>query len=162
MKNIGERVRQRREQLGYSQEEIASACQVTQQAIQQLEDGTVLRPRYIAELADVLKVTIPWLKRGTADTPYPQGGISPSSGFGDSGFKSKRQKIFQMLDDWETLSAKEQDEFLAIALLHKKEDEDGGAGKRGLPETDKNISGGHGKTKAGLPRSTRGSGKAVK
>lgn len=64
MKNIGFRAKERREELRLSQTEVGRACGVTQQAIEKLEAGEVNRPRYLDELATILKTTKLWLKDG--------------------------------------------------------------------------------------------------
>lgn len=64
MSRIGDRVRARRDELGLSQQDLASRCGVTQQAIAQLEDGTTQRPRYILELSAALEVSPRWLLEG--------------------------------------------------------------------------------------------------
>lgn len=64
------------------------------------------------------------LEKLRGDAPLPQGGTKTSGGLGDTGYSGKRRKIFEMLDQWENMTAREQDEFLAIALMHKKGDSD--------------------------------------
>lgn len=59
--NISERVKMRRAELGITQAELASLTGTSQQAIQQLEDGKIRRPRYIVELASALKCDVRWL-----------------------------------------------------------------------------------------------------
>ena len=67
---LADRVRQLRENLGWSQAELAtrvsSICnkKVPQQSLQQLEDGTVGRPRYLPELATTLGVSLNYLLYG--------------------------------------------------------------------------------------------------
>lgn len=60
---IGERVRDRRQQLKMSQAQLGDAVGVSQQAIMALETGAVERPRYLPELAQVLGVDISDLLR---------------------------------------------------------------------------------------------------
>jgi len=62
--DINTRVRQRRIEMGLSQADLAQAVGVKQQNIQQLEDGTVSRPRYMHELANALNVDLGWLLTG--------------------------------------------------------------------------------------------------
>lgn len=61
-----ERIKERRERLGLTQREVALSCGVSQQAYDRLEKGRVLRPRYIVELAGILKTTPQWLTGGAA------------------------------------------------------------------------------------------------
>lgn len=69
MTSLGSRAKRRREELGLSQALVASNCGVTQQAIEQMEAGDVLRPRYMAELADILQTTVKWLRDGSGTPP---------------------------------------------------------------------------------------------
>jgi transcriptional regulator with XRE-family HTH domain len=63
--NLGERVRQLREEKGWSQSELASQLPgVRQQSIDQLERGHVRRPRFLPELAQALGTQIQWLLTG--------------------------------------------------------------------------------------------------
>lgn len=62
--DINTRVRQRRIEMGLSQADLAQTVGVKQQNIQQLEDGTVSRPRYMHELANALNVDLGWLLTG--------------------------------------------------------------------------------------------------
>ena len=62
--DINTRVRQRRIEMGLSQADLAQSVGVKQQNIQQLEDGTVSRPRYMHELASALNVDLGWLLTG--------------------------------------------------------------------------------------------------
>jgi phage repressor protein C with HTH and peptisase S24 domain len=64
MAGIGDRVRARREELGLSQAELAARCGVSQQAVEQLENGKTQRPRYILELSTALDVSPQWLLEG--------------------------------------------------------------------------------------------------
>lgn len=64
MKEIKDRVLETRKRMGLTQVELAKRVGASQQAIQQLEDGIVKRPRYIVELAGALRVTPDWLLTG--------------------------------------------------------------------------------------------------
>ncbi|SCC62145.1 XRE family transcriptional regulator [Kosakonia oryziphila] len=65
--SISERVKNRRIQIGLTQTELANLAGVSQQAIQQLEDGKILRPRYIVELAASLQCDVKWLQSGIGE-----------------------------------------------------------------------------------------------
>lgn len=56
--DIGEKVTKLRTMRGWTQGELAKAAGTKQQNIQQLEDGSVKRPRYLPELARALNVTV--------------------------------------------------------------------------------------------------------
>jgi len=59
--SIGDRVKVRRIELGLTQSDLASKIGVSQQAIQQLEDGGTRRPRYLPELAKAIGCSVGWL-----------------------------------------------------------------------------------------------------
>ena len=61
---IGSRAKKRREELGLTQASVALMCGITQQAYEKLESGNTLRPRYIVELSEALKVPPKWLLSG--------------------------------------------------------------------------------------------------
>lgn len=71
MDTLGSRASARRDYLKLTQTDVANFCGVTQQAIQKMEDGEVLRPRYMDELAEILKVNKIWLKTGKGDMLPP-------------------------------------------------------------------------------------------
>lgn len=123
MKKMGLKIKERREALGLTQEEVASACGVTQQAIQRLENGEILRPRYLDELAAVLGTTKAWLK-GAEDTAFAAGGTKVSGGLGDTGYSGHRRKIFELLEAFDRLSEREQAQFLLMAQIEKKDPKD--------------------------------------
>lgn len=58
--NLGDKVRELREARGWNQSELARrrGPKVSPQNIQQLEDGTVKQPRYLADLARALGATV--------------------------------------------------------------------------------------------------------
>ena len=64
MNEIKDRVAQSRRDMGLTQLELAKRVGVSQQAIQQLEDGVIKRPRYMVELALALGVSPEWLLNG--------------------------------------------------------------------------------------------------
>jgi DNA-binding XRE family transcriptional regulator len=87
MKELKDRVLQRRKVLDLTQQQLAKKVGVKQQSIQQLEDGLVKRPRYLLELSVALECDASWLVsgKGTADfslsgRPYTPGLDSPPAG----------------------------------------------------------------------------------
>jgi transcriptional regulator with XRE-family HTH domain len=66
MGNIGDTVKRLREERGWSQSELARRVgqRVKPQNIQQLEDGTVKQPRYLADLARAFGINIEQLLSG--------------------------------------------------------------------------------------------------
>lgn len=62
---LGARVRQLREERGWSQNDLAAQLPgVKQQSVDQLENGKVARPRFLPELATVLRTSVQWLLTG--------------------------------------------------------------------------------------------------
>jgi transcriptional regulator with XRE-family HTH domain len=123
MKTLGQRARERRKELGLSQENVGKHCSVSQEAIRQMETGELQRPpRYLDELAEILQTTKEWLKSGRepkVSIDYAQG--RPAAGFGDTGYKGKRAKLSEFLKVWDTATEEEREQFLAIAMTeHKK------------------------------------------
>ncbi|OKP31334.1 XRE family transcriptional regulator [Serratia fonticola] len=70
--DIGDRVKQLRFKRGVTQAELAARTQTSQQAIQQLEDGKVKRPRYLLELASALGCDASWLLTGKGSPNYKE------------------------------------------------------------------------------------------
>jgi len=61
MSDLAERVSERRQELGLSQSELARRIGIRPQSIQQLEQGSIAKPRYLLELAHALGVAPEWL-----------------------------------------------------------------------------------------------------
>lgn len=57
--------------MGLSQAAVAEHCKVSQQAVEQMEADQVQRPRYLAELAEILETNVKWLKEGAGTPPQP-------------------------------------------------------------------------------------------
>lgn len=78
---LGMRVRQLREERGWSQSELAAHLPgVKQQSVDQLEQGRVVRPRFLPELADALGASMQWLLTGEGERrPAPQAEASVDS-----------------------------------------------------------------------------------
>lgn len=67
MDTIGKRVASRLEELSMSQDSLADECGITQQAISDLINGKVRKPRFLLEIAQALKVTPKWLSAGVGE-----------------------------------------------------------------------------------------------
>lgn len=66
MQHIGDRIRERREELGLSQSEVARQLGLKPQSIQQWEDGSAQpRPKRYPEICRVLNVSRAWLVGGS-------------------------------------------------------------------------------------------------
>ena len=64
LRTLGERLRYRRRQMGWTQEKLALKSGTNQAVIQKIENGKSLRPRKIDEIAAVLEVNPAWLMFG--------------------------------------------------------------------------------------------------
>lgn len=64
LRTLGERLRYRRRQMGWTQEELAIRAGTNQAVIQKIENGKSLRPRKIDGIAAVLEVNPAWLLFG--------------------------------------------------------------------------------------------------
>lgn len=64
--NLGQRMRQRRQEKGWTQEQLAVRAGTNQAVIQKIENGKSLRPRKIDQIAAVLDVNPAWLMFGDA------------------------------------------------------------------------------------------------
>ncbi len=65
--DIGERLRKARKAKGFTQEELAKCAGATQDQIQKIENGAILRPRNIETLAKCLEISPAWLQFGLKD-----------------------------------------------------------------------------------------------
>lgn len=66
MLSLAQRLVTRRKQLGLNQTDLAKLAGTTQQTINKIETGEILRPRKIKAIADALKVSPAWLQFGAA------------------------------------------------------------------------------------------------
>ncbi len=64
LKTLGERVRYKRHQKGWTQDQLAMHADTNQAVIQKIENGKSLRPRKIDKIAAVLDVNPAWLMFG--------------------------------------------------------------------------------------------------
>ncbi len=62
--SLGERLRCRRREKGWTQDQLAAQAGTNQAVIQKIENGRSLRPRKINEIASALEVTPSWLMFG--------------------------------------------------------------------------------------------------
>lgn len=62
---LGGRLRSKRQEHGWTQEELAAEAETTQAVIQKIENGKSLRPRRIDCIARALSVSPAWLLFGT-------------------------------------------------------------------------------------------------
>lgn len=77
---IGQRVKERREELGISQTVLAKRIGVSGPSLSQLESGKIKRSRRMAKLASVLKVTPEWLEGSSEEKPAVPAGVSKANG----------------------------------------------------------------------------------
>ncbi len=64
---LAERLRSRRKEVGWTQEQLAQRVGSSQAVIQKIENGKSLRPRKIEEIARVLETSPAWLMFGDDD-----------------------------------------------------------------------------------------------
>ena len=64
MDSLGARLRRKRREKGWTQEQLAIKAGTNQAVIQKIENGKSLRPRKINEIAKVLEVNPAWLMFG--------------------------------------------------------------------------------------------------
>jgi transcriptional regulator with XRE-family HTH domain len=69
MDTLGSRLRRKRRERGWTQEELALRAGTNQAVIQKIENGKSLRPRKIDEIAQVLDVNPAWLMFGDEASP---------------------------------------------------------------------------------------------
>lgn len=62
--NIGERIKERRKELGLNQAALAKAASISQQAISKLEVGKSVKSVELVAIARALNVTTEWLETG--------------------------------------------------------------------------------------------------
>jgi len=65
--SISSRLKARRLELGFTQQQLASKCGIKQQTVQRIEGGTSNRPRHLIEIADALDCSPQWLLKGGDD-----------------------------------------------------------------------------------------------
>lgn len=71
MKTLGDRVKERREQMGMTQKQLAARAGLRQNTISDLERGRNDGSRHLVALAVALKTTAEWLTDGTTDGANP-------------------------------------------------------------------------------------------
>ena len=70
LRTLGERVRYKRHQKGWTQDQLAIQAETNQAVIQKIENGKSLRPRKIDKIAEVLGVNPAWLMFGDQQASY--------------------------------------------------------------------------------------------
>lgn len=70
MTTLGERLRRRRKEVGWTQEQLGARSGTTQAVIQKIENGKSLRPRKIDEISRALGVAPEWLMFGAGNGRY--------------------------------------------------------------------------------------------
>ncbi len=83
---LGDRLRKKRREMGWTQEQLAGKSGTTQAVIQKIENGKSLRPRKIDEIAAPLGVLPAWLL------------------FGDNRFDSLDQEAMEVVTAWSKLN----------------------------------------------------------
>ena len=83
---LADRLRSKRKEVGWTQEQLAQKVGSSQAVIQKIENGKSLRPRKIDKIAEVLGSTPAWLM------------------FGDDGAQSLDQEAIELARAWSKLS----------------------------------------------------------
>ncbi|WP_115158647.1 helix-turn-helix domain-containing protein [Serratia fonticola] len=65
--NISVRLKERRLQLGLTQQQLASLAGVRQQTVQRIEGGSSRHPRHLLEISDALGCSPKWLLHGISE-----------------------------------------------------------------------------------------------
>jgi len=111
MKEIKDRVAQSRRDMGLTQQELAKRVGVSQQAVQQLEDGVIKRPRYMVELALALGVSAEWLLNGKGlQRPASNNHETENSLSGDHQVREPELKWGGPMEVWDSKSPLDDDE----------------------------------------------------
>lgn len=95
MSKLGNRVKERRLELGLSQDDLAKLVKTSQQSIGLIERGERRRPRKLKELADALNVSQDWLLGNTDAMSVESGLLIPVVGYVGAGAE------FDFIDDYE-------------------------------------------------------------
>jgi transcriptional regulator with XRE-family HTH domain len=72
MDSLGARLRRKRREKGWTQEQLAIKAGTNQAVIQKIENGKSLRPRKINEIAKVLEVNPAWLMFGDRSANFSE------------------------------------------------------------------------------------------
>lgn len=91
--SLGERLRQKRKEMGWTQEQLAARAGTTQAVIQKIENGKSLRPRKIDKIAEPLGVLPAWLM------------------FGDERYDDVEAEAMEILDAWRKLDSDSRTQF---------------------------------------------------
>tara|TARA_B100000029_G_C17097294_1_gene786570 strand:+ start:157 stop:504 length:348 start_codon:yes stop_codon:yes gene_type:complete len=100
--SLGERLRQKRKEMGWTQEQLAARAGTTQAVIQKIENGKSLRPRKIDKIAEPLGVLPAWLM------------------FGDERYDEIDAEAMEVLGLWMKLDASSRAQFKR-QLVHQAE-----------------------------------------
>ena len=91
--SLEERLRQKRKEMGWTQEQLATRAGTTQAVIQKIENGKSLRPRKIDKIAEPLGVLPAWLM------------------FGDERYDEVDAEGMEILEAWQKLDPESRDQF---------------------------------------------------
>jgi transcriptional regulator with XRE-family HTH domain len=124
MSILGDRCRQRREELGLSQTQLGGMCGVKQQAIDALERGKTKRPKFLHELSKALGRPIEWL---TGQNHELNGDTAPAASAAPHRVARTVNDIMAELDRVDKASIRAMRECLvgdksALAQLHSHEE----------------------------------------
>jgi transcriptional regulator with XRE-family HTH domain len=117
VKNLGDRIRETREELGLTQAELARACGVSQGTIGNLESGIRKSARQQLAIAAALNVDLGWLLSGKGQKDPLSGqarvAMEPSASYNVDPQTKEALRIFQNLSPKAKIAALEYLNFLA-------------------------------------------------
>lgn len=113
MKNIGERIRNRRKELHLTQTDIKSACGISSGALSEIENGNRTPSIIIFHaLSEILECSMDWLATGT----YPNIEDINISPYEDTSSETESK----LINGFRQLNQDEQDELVEILMLKLK------------------------------------------
>ena len=98
--SLGERLRHKRKEMGWTQEQLAARAGTTQAVIQKIENGKSLRPRKIDKIAE------------------PRGGLPAWLMFGDERYDDLDAESMEILGLWKKLDTEARAQFRR-QLMHR-------------------------------------------
>ncbi len=84
LKTLADRFVWARKNKGLSQTVLANAISVSQQSIEKLENGNVVKPKYLPEAAEFLGVPYKWLLSNINADPWAQEHLDALKGFDEA------------------------------------------------------------------------------
>lgn len=90
-----DRIKDRMQALGFSQDDLALRVGVSQTAIYKVLNGLTRKPRFIGEIASALGVSVEWLLKGEESLPAPL----PPNAANEEALSRQEQIILELFRD---------------------------------------------------------------